>query len=80
MVQPDICIVFGKNVRRIRRAKDMSQETLADLANVHRTYISGIERGSGRNPTIRAAAQIAVALEVPVAALFEDLPPATTPK
>lgn len=58
----------------------MSQEALADLANVHRTYISGIERGSGRNPTIRAAAQIAVALEVPVAALFEELPPATTSK
>lgn len=80
MVQPDICIVFGKNVRRIRRAKDMSQETLADLANVHRTYISGIERGSGRNPTIRAAAQIATALEVPVAVLFEELSPATTSK
>ena len=64
MDETDICIVFGSNVRRIRRAKNMSQETLAELADVHRTYVSGIERGNGRNPTIRAVAKIAKALEV----------------
>jgi len=64
MDETDICVVFGGNVRRIRRAKNMSQETLAELADVHRTYVSGIERGRGRNPTIRAVAKIAQALEV----------------
>lgn len=71
MDETDICVVFGGNVRRIRRAKNMSQETLAELADVHRTYVSGIERGSGRNPTIQAVAKIAKALEVKPGELFD---------
>lgn len=71
MEQEDICRRFGQNVRRIRRAQDLSQETLAELADLHRTYITGLERGNGRNPTIRAADKIARALQVPIAALFE---------
>ena len=37
--------LFGKNVRRIREAKNLSQEKLADLSGLHRTYISSVERG-----------------------------------
>lgn len=71
MDNEDICKRFGQNVRRIRRAQELSQEKLAELADLHRTYITGLERGGGRNPTIRAAGQIAKALGVPIASLFE---------
>ena len=42
---------FGLNVRRRREAAGLSQEALAEKADLDRTYISGIERGT-RNPTI----------------------------
>ncbi len=67
----DICRRFGQNVRRVRRAQELSQEKLAELADLHRTYITSLERGGGRNPTIRAADKIAKALGVPISALFE---------
>jgi len=64
MDNSDICIRFGQNVRRIRRAQEMSQETLAEKSDLHRTYISGLERGNGRNPSIRVVNRIAKALNV----------------
>ena len=70
MDEDDVVLRFGRNVRRVRRAMEMSQEKLAELANLHRTYVSELERGIGRNPTVRAAHRIAVALEVPIADLF----------
>lgn len=75
MVEQDICIVFATNVRRIRRAQEMSQEELAHRAGLHRTYVSGLERGGNRNPTIRVADAIAKALHVPLEALFAADPP-----
>jgi transcriptional regulator with XRE-family HTH domain len=71
MDNEDICRRFGQNVRRIRRTQELSQEKLAEMADLHRTYITGLERGSGRNPTIRAAYKIAKALGVPISTLFE---------
>ena len=46
---------FGLKVRRCREAIGLSQEALAEKAELDRTYISGIERGA-RNPTILSAA------------------------
>ena len=46
----DICKRPGSNIRRLRTERGLSQEALADLANIHRTYVSDIERGA-RNPT-----------------------------
>ena len=43
-----IPIALGRSVRKRREAKDLTQETLAELANLDRTYISAVERG-GRN-------------------------------
>jgi transcriptional regulator with XRE-family HTH domain len=60
----DICQYFGANVRRIRRAQDLSQEELAHRAGVHRTYLSALERSGGRNPTIKVVERIAKALGV----------------
>lgn len=63
--------IFGANVRRFRVAKGWSQEKLSEMSGLHRTYISGIERGV-RNPTIKIVHEIAVTLEIRVGQLFED--------
>lgn len=54
---------FGLNLRRFRENNGWSQEELADRTGLHRTYISGIERGI-RNPTLMIIEQIATALKV----------------
>jgi transcriptional regulator with XRE-family HTH domain len=59
----DIRKQVGINVRRLREGKHLSQEELAFEAEVHRTYISGVERGI-RNPTVTVVAKIARALSV----------------
>lgn len=56
---------------RARRAEisGLSQEGLADLAGMHRTYVSEIERGL-RNPSYRNLFKLAAALEVPLSELI----------
>ena len=51
----------GLNLQRLRRQRGLSQEELADLANIHQTYLSGVERGK-RNPTVTVLQRIAQAL------------------
>jgi transcriptional regulator with XRE-family HTH domain len=63
---------FGENVRRLREAKGLSQEAFADLCEVHRTYLSGVECGS-RNPTLAVVERIARALGVTAADLFSEV-------
>ena len=67
----DIRTQVGMNVARIRREKDLSQEKLAFECELHRTYISGVERGV-RNPTVVVLAKIAKALKVTPASLLES--------
>jgi transcriptional regulator with XRE-family HTH domain len=64
-----IQLLFGKNVRLAREKKSWSQDRLSEQSGLHRTYISGIERGV-RNPTIEIVQQIAIALDVDVPDLF----------
>lgn len=66
----DLCKQFGANVRRIRRAKDISQEALAHEAGLNRTYLSEIER-SGGNPTLKVVERLATALNVSASSLME---------
>ena len=54
---------FGSRVRSIRNDKKLSQERVAEKADIDPTYISGIERGL-RNPGIKNVARIAKALGV----------------
>lgn len=66
----DIRKKVGKNVARLRREKGWSQELLAFECGLHRTYISGVERGV-RNPTVLILDKIAKALDVSVVLLVE---------
>ena len=49
----------------------LSQESLADMAQIHRTYVGGVERGE-RNPTLTMIVRLAEALKVPPCRLLED--------
>jgi transcriptional regulator with XRE-family HTH domain len=61
---------FGQNVRRERLAKGLSQDELAVLANMRRSYVSDVERGM-RNPSVQALGRIAAALEIDPARLLQ---------
>lgn len=63
--------IVGKNVRRYRKSKGLSQEQLAFAAEIDLTYIGGIERGR-RNPSLLVLARIADALSVPLVELITD--------
>jgi transcriptional regulator with XRE-family HTH domain len=58
-------------LRRLREAKGLSQEAFAHEANIHRTYISDLERGA-RNPTIKVVEKLAMALGIAVGELLSD--------
>jgi len=60
---------LGTNLRRLREAKGLSQETFAFEAGIHRTYVSDIERGA-RNPTIVVVEKLATALGVTASELL----------
>jgi len=66
----DIKSVVGKNLKRYREAKALSQEALAFEADLHRTYVSGVERGI-RNPTVVIISRLALALDVEPYKLLE---------
>lgn len=59
----DINEVFGKKVLERRLSLKISQETLANMADIDRTYLPDIEKGK-RNVSLRAADKIAKALNV----------------
>lgn len=56
---------FGQNVARLRTERGLSQDALAEKAEVDRTYLSGIERGV-RNPGIKTVIRLARALKTTV--------------
>lgn len=65
----DIVRVFGSNVRHYRELKGISQEKLAEMSGLHRTYISDIERFQ-RSISLSNVQKIADALEVETHKLF----------
>ena len=60
----------SRNIQRIRREKDLSQEEVAHRADIHQTYLSGGETGK-RNPSILVVERIAKALGVDVSEIFK---------
>ena len=71
MAGPDLASAFGLVVRRARERKGMSQESLAHLSGLHRTYIGSVERGE-RNLTLKSMTQIAAALGTSAAVLLAE--------
>jgi transcriptional regulator with XRE-family HTH domain len=68
---------LGEAIRKRRGEIDgLSQEGLADLAGMHRTYVSEIERGL-RNPSFRNLFKLASALDIPLSELVEQAERAT---
>lgn len=61
--------IFAENLRRARQSKELSQEELADLAGLHRTYVSSVER-KRRNISIDNMERLAAALGVNVTYLL----------
>jgi transcriptional regulator with XRE-family HTH domain len=65
----EILVEFGNRLREIRKGKEISQEKLAELAELHRTYVSSVERGM-RNISLVNIKRLADALEVEMADLM----------
>jgi transcriptional regulator with XRE-family HTH domain len=64
--------LFGYRIRQIRKEKGLSQESLAAICKLDRTYIGGVERGE-RNVSLRNIDIIARALDVTMSELMKDL-------
>jgi transcriptional regulator with XRE-family HTH domain len=58
-------VALGKAIREIRIDQGLSQEAMALEANLHPTYVSGIERGL-RNPSFTSLLRLADTLDIPV--------------
>lgn len=64
-------VAFGERVRQVRKEKGLSQEALADLAGIERSYMGHIERGD-QNITLIKIFQIAEALEMSPSYLIDN--------
>ena len=67
----DVRIRVGRNLQRLRRDSGLTQEELAYKAEVHQTYLSGVERGK-RNASILVLERIVGALGADIARLFDE--------
>jgi len=68
------CVEFGARLRKLRKRFGHSQESFADRASVHRTYLGGLERGE-RNPTLTVMLRVARALRVSLSQLVRGVGP-----
>ena len=71
MDKEPILLLFANNVQKHRKGQHLSQEELANLAGVHRTYIGMIERAE-KNITLCNIQRIANALKVSIPELLSD--------
>ncbi len=63
---------FAEVLREVRQEKGLSQEALADLAGLHRNYVSEVERDL-KSPSLRTLSQLAQALDVPAWVLLKRM-------
>jgi transcriptional regulator with XRE-family HTH domain len=64
-------LTFAKNLKLLRIQKGLSQEALAELCDLHRTYVSSVERGE-RNITVDNMERLAIALGVNITELLSN--------
>lgn len=67
-----IASAFGRRLREVRSAKDMTQEALAEAAGLHPTFVSNVERGY-RVPTVPTLMRLAAGLGVQPSELVDGL-------
>ena len=67
----DIKEIFGQKVKLMRKAKELSQEDLAEKSGLNRPYISAIEKGK-RNISLEVIEKLAEALEINMKDFFEE--------
>lgn len=65
--------LFGNRLRELRLHRKLSQEKLAELADLHRNYVGGIERGE-RNVSLINIVKLAHALAVRPSKLIDSIP------
>ncbi len=70
-MEGDLQKLFGRNLRRYRQTKGMSQEDFAEFLGMHRTYFGAIERGS-KNLTLRSMERIGAKIDVDPRVLLSD--------
>lgn len=63
--------IVAQNLRELREVRELSQEALADRADLHRTYISSVERCE-RNLTLETVERLARALNVSAISLLQE--------
>ncbi len=72
-MEGDLQRSVGRNLRAYRKTRGLSQEAFADVLDVHRTYMGGIERGE-RNLTLKSVERIAACIDVDPLALLQAPP------
>jgi transcriptional regulator with XRE-family HTH domain len=68
----NVDVAISKVLRRLRESKDLSQEELSFKSNLHRTYISQLER-SQKSVTVKSLLKITSALETPIDQFLKDV-------
>ena len=67
-----VVVNFGHRLKVIRASRKLSQEKLAELSGLHRTYISSVERGD-RNPTLVTLGKLASALDMDISEMLHGV-------
>nr|WP_281790065.1 helix-turn-helix transcriptional regulator [Limnohabitans sp. INBF002] len=74
MSKEKVQVTFGAALRVFREKQGLTQEKLAELADLHTNYVSSVERGE-RNLSLHNIARLANALAIPVSMLVGSLDP-----
>ena len=69
--KPSARRIFAENLRKARLAKELSQEDLAELASLHRTYVGSVERAE-RNVSIDNMERLSAAVGVSLPSLLQE--------
>lgn len=78
LVQAPTNAALGRAIRRLRKHRELTIETLAHAADLHPTYLSGIERGI-RNPTWSKLCALAETLGIPISTITAEAEHDTCP-
>ena len=70
-MQENINITIGNRIKQLRKIENLSQEALANLAEVERAYMNGVETGK-RNVSVKLLSKIILALNTDFTEFFND--------